>query len=744
MTELKKAKTKLNMNPNKLPPNIWKMLENDTYETAMSVLTIGQLETAITEASNTYYNTDNILLSDSVFNIVVDILRQRSPYSDILDVIGSELPPDAKNKANLPYFLGSMNKIKPGSRALTLWLEKYNKGPYTISEKLDGLSGLLVISMPDNIRKVDDKKSSVNVDLVMKMYTRGNGKIGQDISHLIPFIKPLNDKGKLAIYKYLTENSKNNKSVAIRGELIIKLEKFKTKYGNDYPKTRTFVASVINTKANADKINNQKYRSKATDVEFVAYQVIEPNNLTSCEQFKKMADEWHMNTAKNETIKMLDDVVQLEEMYIDYKVKSEYEIDGIIIADDSRIWPQPKKDNPKHSVAFKMDLEGKDRETTIINIEYNVSKQGYLKPRVKFNPVEIDGDTIRYATGFNAKFIKDNKLGPGAIIRVIKSGDVIPYIKSIVSPSTNGKWQEPTTPYIWNESSVDALVEDPNQMPEYITTRLTYFFQTLDVDGIKQGTVDRLVTAGFDTVDLILSIKPESLVDIDGFGKKAIHNLINAIKNKVLDKTHDINVIMTASGCFPAFGNRKLTAIIHGLLSSAQMQTNTKNTKNTNYIRQLENELINGVANNNFEIITISRLCGIEGIANKTAKMFIKYLPCFHEWLQETRHIKLNSLYDTASQLLNDKTDMDTDIQKNVLKQLDIVSGKNILFTGFRDEQLESKIIKEYGGIMKSSMSVHVELLVVSDYNIKNSKIEKANKIGIPIISKADLAIKLQ
>ena len=58
-------------------------------------------------------------------------------------------------------------------------------------------------------------------------------------------------------------------------------------------------------------------------------------------------------------------------------------------------------------------------------MEY-ITKDDYLQPIVHFEPVEIDGVTIEKATGFNAKFIKDNKIAPGSIIVIIRSGDVIP------------------------------------------------------------------------------------------------------------------------------------------------------------------------------------------------------------------------------------------------------------------------------------------------------------------------------
>ena len=94
-----------------------------------------------------------------------------------------------------------MDKIKPTTDALNKWTKKY-KGQYVISAKLDGISALYV--------NIEDKP---------KLYTRGNGIYGQDISHLVP---------------YLVKNVKNVENVAIRGEIIIAKEVFDKKYKKEF------------------------------------------------------------------------------------------------------------------------------------------------------------------------------------------------------------------------------------------------------------------------------------------------------------------------------------------------------------------------------------------------------------------------------------------------------------------------------------------------------------------------------
>ena len=71
-------------------------------------------------------------------------------------------------------------------------------------------------------------------------------------------------------------------------------------------------------------------------------------------------------------------------------------------------------------------------ETMVIEVQWSPSKDGYLKPWVRIEPIELNGVTIEYATGFNGSFIEQNKIGIGSVIQIIRSGDVIPHIMKVI------------------------------------------------------------------------------------------------------------------------------------------------------------------------------------------------------------------------------------------------------------------------------------------------------------------------
>ena len=136
----------------------------------LKILTEKQLETILDETQKAYYNDpENSLLTDNEYDIIKEYMEKKYPKNKVLDQIGA--PIQDKNKVKLPYFMASMDKIKPDTNALQKWKDKY-KVPYVLSAKLDGISGLY---------------STENNE--QKLYTRGNGEVWQDISHLIPFLR---------------------------------------------------------------------------------------------------------------------------------------------------------------------------------------------------------------------------------------------------------------------------------------------------------------------------------------------------------------------------------------------------------------------------------------------------------------------------------------------------------------------------------------------------------------------------
>ena len=101
-------------------------------------------------------------------------------------------------------------------------------------------------------------------------------------------------------------------------------------------------------------------------------------------------------------------------------------------------------------------------ESKVIDVVWSKTQYGYVKPKIKMQPVKIGGVKIQYATAHNAKYIKDNKIGIGSVIQVVRSGDVIPKVHKVVKQATEAKMPSSDMNVKWNSSGVDLILVDKN------------------------------------------------------------------------------------------------------------------------------------------------------------------------------------------------------------------------------------------------------------------------------------------
>lgn len=613
---------------------------------ALEKLTKIQLNNVIKEANKEYhaYQTKQKppTLTDAEFDIVKEYLESKYPDADALQLVGAEVP--EKMKVTLPINMPSMDKIKPDSDALSQWCKKY-KGPYVLSCKLDGVSGLYY-----------------SVNNTRKLYTRGNGTVGQDISHLL---------------KPLSSTIPNIPDVIVRGEFIVSKTKFETSYKSDFANIRNMVAGIINRKS-IDK--------KAKDVDFVAYEVIQPV-LPPSEQMKFLTEKG-FNTVQNITKRDIDNEF-LSNRLIDLRSNYSYEIDGIIVSDD-KVHPRVQG-NPDHAFAFKMVISDQMAETQVVDVIWTASKDGYLKPRVQINPVHIGGVKIEFATGFNGQYIESNKIGVGAVIKIVRSGDVIPYIKSITTAAETAKM--PSVPYTWTDTHVDIMLANKKDDPVVLEKQITAFFTGLDVDGLSIGNVKRLIQGGYNSVAKILHMQLDHFKALEGFQEKMSLKIYNSIREKI--ETASLVKIMAASGVLGrGLGERKLKPIL---------------TKYPTIVTSSE------TANEKIAMLQM-----VDGIGKENANTFVSNIPAFLTFMAECE--------------LMDKLQVRVETIEPVVESSHPLSGKKIVFTGFRDKPYMESLEKK-GIVFASTISKNVVMVVVKDKTEKNAKIEAATKLNIPIVS---------
>ena len=624
---------------------------------SLEILSSSDFVYILRELTKAYHN-QSPLLTDSEYDVIKDYFEIKYPelYSCWNKEVGAPVEQN-KNKAVLPYQMGSMDKIKPDTNALLSWTKMY-KGPYVLSCKLDGVSGLYST----------EGKSP-------KLYTRGDGKVGQDISYLIPYL-----------------NLPKNKGLVIRGEFIILKNVFETKYKNDFANPRNMVAGIINHKI----VDN----NKISDVHFVAYEVIKPI-LDPRDQMKFLKNDLKTECVLNRLEPTISNEL-LSQLLIDNRRMYDYEIDGIIVT-NNKIYER-KAGNPEHAFAFKMVLSEQLAEATVVDVIWSPSKDGYLKPRVQILPINLGGVKIEYATGFNAAFIQNNKIGIGAVIKIVRSGDVIPHILNVTIPAPEAKM--PTQSYKWNNTNVDIIIENMEEDETVREKVLTGFFKGIEVEGLGSGNISRIIEAGFDTVPKIINMTIEDFLKVEGFKSTMANKICNGIKDKL--STASLITLMSASNLFGrTLGEKKIELIMNEypdiLISKETSQEKTQ------------------------------KIQKVKGIAEKSATTFVENIETFKNFIKECGLDNKLHLYKDLVQPLLKVDALYKDLVQPLLK-VDALFNKTIIMTGFRDKNLEDKI-KSAGAKIGSSVSKNTFIVIVKNLEEDTGKASDAKKLGVPLIT---------
>lgn len=464
-------------------------------------LTLYDLQHLKLKCDDAYYNSDSPILSDHNYDLLVDLIYSKDPN---FNNSTGFLPDKKQNRMQLPVWMGSMDKIKSSEpNKIANWLLKNKVDQYVIEEKLDGVSCLLQVK-----------------NNIIKLFTRGNGKIGSDISHLVNLIKNI---------PVLTED------IIVRGELIIPKQIFDSKYAQTFKNMRNMVSGVIGRKT---------AHSMVSDIHFVAYEIISSNKakqISPSVQLRYLRQKGFECVFSEETNEITLDFLMAT--LILYKESSKYDIDGIIIHSDIN-YIRTDEGNPKYAFAFKMQRMENQINSTIKNVIWEISKWGKLKPVVEIEPIQIQGITISRATAHNAKFIFDHNIGPGTVATITRSGDVIPAILKIVKSSELP--QMPTNKWEWDKYNVDIVSTEDNTLMHIKSNHS--FFADIGVKDLGIKTITAFYQNDLTTIYDISTATIDTFVKIEGFGIVKATKIHTNIKN-VLNNL-SLPVFLAASGVF--------------------------------------------------------------------------------------------------------------------------------------------------------------------------------------------------
>ena len=479
----------------------------------------------LSRASFAYYNGEEPIMDDESYDALLDTLKEKDPSNPYLLKVGS----DPTSSTLLPVRMPSLDKIKPGLDRLKKFLTCASE--YVLSEKLDGLSALWIPA-----------KS--------QLYLRGNGIEG----YLIPS----------SMTPHIVGLVPSKSDWIIRGELIMKRSK-------DLLNGRNIVNGLLHHKTPDVKL--------LAMIEFLAYEVHNPTGLSRSKQFDWLVKNgfkvpWY-KVAKSMTEQLCSDY------FVQRRADSLYDTDGIVIGVNqipihSMAPMSGPIQNPKDCVAFKMPVSDQSASTTVKEIIWTPSAQGYIIPKIRFEPIQINGATIEYCTGHNARTIVDKSLGPGAVIKIRRSGDVIPTLDTVIVPALIASLPSPTIGWEWSgpsaETSTHIRLTSVNE--SQISSQLYHFAKTLDIQGLGPASASALSAAEIKGPGALWDASEETLCKILGpkSGKTLYANLRTLQASPTLT---EITLILSSNKIPRGTGEAKLSSLFKNVPDPRMWTTTT-------------------------------------------------------------------------------------------------------------------------------------------------------------------------
>lgn len=579
-----------------------------------------------------YYNQGTPKITDTEYDLLKEKAKKLYPTHPYFNSVGAEV--ERGKKVKLPFVLGSLDKVKSDN------VEKWTKerGALVASHKLDGVSFMVTY---------ENGK-------VIFASTRGNGVEGQDITDKIKLILPEIDIKDV---------------ISLRGELLLFNEDH-MKLG--FKNRRNGVAGLI-SKDDIDLDVLKLLHPIFYEVLDAEYGVMDEEDIDFGREEDRLdfIEGLGLNVVPFKIIKYNENIVEeLTEMLMESKVQP-YDTDGIVLTENDS-----ERENvmlPSNKVAFKVNTEAV--KVKVKKVEWNLGRTGKITPLVYIEPVELDGVTISKATGFNYEFILTSGIDTGAVVGLVRSGGVIPFITEVFEKV------EPVTPDVCpacgsriKHIGVDLVCQNKDCYDSKVR-QIAHFFKTMGSEFISETTIRNL---GVESIEDVYNLDELEIAQIEGFGIKKAEQVYYEIQ-KTLKVTPD--------KLLAAFG-------ISGVGKTLSAPILEKYTFD--------------------ELFSVDRIEGIEGVGEILSDNIVKNIN------------KFGKLYE----FLKEKG------LEFVMKEKSNISGLVFTLTGKMPMKRDvvTQMISAKGGYVKG-ISKNTNYLVTDDMDSGSIKNQKAQKFGTKIIS---------
>lgn len=528
--------------------------------------------------------------------------------------------------------------------------------------------------------------------------TRGNGTIGEDITHNVKTIK--------TIPLRLTEPV----DIELRGEIYMPKKSFEKLNEERAKNGEPLFQNPRNAAAGSIRQLDSSI-AKSRNLDAFLYHVPETKRQT---HYEALMDLKHLGFIVNPNIRLVHNVNEILDYIEEWTEKRDslpYEIDGIVIKVND-IHMQKELGNtakyPKWVIAYKFPAE--EVKSKLTDIVCTVGRTGLITPNAVFEPIKIMGSTVRRATLHNREYIKDKGLLIGDTILVRKAGDVIPEVVGPVINERTGNEKEfimPDTCPICNAELISTLsgidLKCPNdKCPARNIESLIHYTdrKAMNIDGLGERIIEDFYNMGIITklIDIYnLKDRREELIELEGFGPKSVDNLLDSIEKS---KHNSLEKFLFAIG-IKGIGEKNAKLIAKKYLT------------------------LDNLANASFE--ELNNIPDIGPILAKSITEFFKNEDNM-KVIEDLKNVNVNMTY------LGKKTN-----------ESSFLNGKRIVVTGtlenYTRDQIQ-EIIEENGGLWSSSVTKKTSAVLVGTN--PGSKYDKAKELNIPIWSEQDFQKMLE